>query len=81
MATVNRRTQEETVGILQDVVMGVPVDPKWNADPEFVRSLRDSVEEMMAQGIMPDVPFDVTDFPATDEEPDWGDPNVGKTTD
>ncbi len=55
-------TEKQLVGATIAAVMGTPVDPELNVPPEDVKELREEIEEMMARGVMVDIPTSIDDF-------------------
>ena len=49
-------------GAMIDCIMGVPVDPAHGFPQEQVSTLREEIEEMMARGVMVEIPTSIDDF-------------------
>ena len=55
-------TEAQMTGALIAAVMDAPVDPDLDVDPEYFADLREEVAEMLARGVMVDIPYSCDDF-------------------
>jgi hypothetical protein len=76
-------TEAQMTGALIAAVMDAPVDPDLDVDPEYFADLREEVAEMLARGVMVDIPCSIDDFDPdefrTDDEPDEPNPDPEQT--